>query len=210
MCLLRVMFTLYEKHILPRVIECSCGGETFTALRRKVVPQATGRVLEVGMGTGHNLAFYDPAKVEMVWGLEPADAMRKRAQKNIAASAIPVEWLGLPGEQIPLDDNSADTILLTFTLCSITDWQSALANMRRVLKPGGKLLFCEHGLAPDANVAKWQHRLNAIWGKFAGGCNINRPIPDLIRTQFDIGTLHENYTDGGLKLADYMYWGEAT
>ena len=169
--------SFYEEHILPHVINVACGDEVIMNERASLLGEAEGRVLEVGMGSGLNLRYYNPDKVDFVWGLEPSEGMRKKARKNLGRSPVSVEWLGLPGEEIPLDNNSADTIVLTFTLCTIPDWRQALTQMRRVLKPGGKLLFCEHGAAPDADVQKWQNRINPLWKKIAGGCHLNRPIP---------------------------------
>ncbi len=178
--------------------------------RRKIVPRAEGRVLEVGLGAGPNLAFYDPAKVEMVFGLEPSAGMRRKAARAVAAAPVPVELLDRPGEEIPLEDNSVDTIVLTYTLCSIVDWQAALEQMRRVLKPGGALLFCEHGLAPDESVARWQKRLNSLWGIIGGGCNLNRPIPSLIESAgFCINDLETMYLPGTPRFSGYNYWGSA-
>lgn len=200
----------YEKHCLPHVLNCACGLRPFHLQRQKVVPQARGRVLEVGMGSGLNLPFYDAANVEMIWGLEPSPAMRNKAQANLAKSTIDVRWLNLPGEEIPLDDNSVDTILLTYTLCTIPDWQKALEQMRRVLKPGGELIFCEHGIAPDASVQKWQARVNRSWGKIFGGCHLNRPIPEYLdKGGFNIDKMETMYLPG-LKIATYTYWGVAT
>lgn len=203
------MKRFYEEKILPHVINCACGMEDIMQQRRKVVPQAEGRVLEVGMGSGLNLPLYDTDKVEFVWGLEPSEGMRRKAQANIAASPVEVKWLGLPGEEIPLEDDSADTVVLTYALCTIPGWEQALQQMRRVLKPGGHLLFSEHGLAPDESVRKWQNRLNGFWGKMAGGCNINRPIDEYIRRGgFEITSLESGYL-AGPKIASYMYWGVA-
>ena len=171
---------LYDKFILPRLIGTACGTKPILKQREKVVPHCEGRVLEIGMGTGHNLDFYDPDKVDMVFGLEPAPDMVKRAKPLADKAPFDVEFIDLPGEEIPLEDNSVDTVLLTYTLCTIPGTLKAMQNMRRVLKPGGKLLFSEHGRAPDAAVEKWQNRLNGAWGKLFGGCNINRDIPTLI------------------------------
>ena len=172
----------YEDRVLPHMINLACGGRPIERQRLKVVPMAEGRVLEVGMGPGLNIPFYDAERVEMVWGLEPSEGMRRKAQENLAKAPFPVEWLGLPGEQIPLDDKSADTVLLTYTLCTIPDFEAALAQMRRVLKPGGKLIFCEHGRAPDSDVKvqRWQDRINPLWKRIAGGCNVNRPVAPMI------------------------------
>jgi ubiquinone/menaquinone biosynthesis C-methylase UbiE len=202
--------SFYEDHCLPHLINLACNIKPVRKQREKVVPLAEGRVLEVGMGPGLNIPFYDPDRVELVWGLEPAEAMRKKAAPLLAQAPFDVEWLGLPGEEIPLDDNSADTVLLTYTLCTIPDWLTALEQMRRVLKPSGKLVFCEHGLAPDAGVRKWQQRLNPLWNRFAGGCHLNRPIPDYLRQGgFAIQTMESMYIPGP-KIAAFNYWGVAT
>ena len=154
---------LYERYVLPHMIDKGCGAPPILKQREKVVPLAEGRVLEIGMGSGLNLSFYDPDKVDMVFGLEPSEGMRVKAQKKLAASPVKVEWLDLPGEQIPLDDESVDTVVLTYTLCTIPDYRAALAGMRRVLKPGGTLLFCELGEAPDESLRRWQARVNPFW-----------------------------------------------
>mgnify|MGYP002621637413 CR=1 FL=1 len=177
--------------------------------RAKVVPAAEGRVLEIGMGSGHNLKHYDSSKVEFVWGLEPSEGMRRKARKNVEQSRVEVRWLDLPGEEVPLEDNDADTVVLTFTLCSVFDWLQALQQMRRVLKPGGRLLFCEHGEAPDADVREWQERINPLWKRVAGGCNLNRKIPSCIEAGgFKIRELESDYMDGP-RFASYEYWGMA-
>lgn len=200
----------YDKYILPRFIGAACGTKPILKQRDKVVPHCEGRVLEVGMGTGHNLDFYDPAKVDMVFGLEPAPDMVKRAKPLAEKAPFPVEFIDLPGEEIPLEDNSVDTVLLTYTLCTIPDTLKAMQNMRRVLKPGGKLIFSEHGRAPDAAVEKWQNRLNGVWGKIAGGCNINRDIPTLIEAGgFNITNLDQMYVPSTPKILGYTYWGAA-
>ena len=158
----------YSDHILPHMINVACEAKPIRMQREKVVPAAEGRVLEIGMGAGPNLEFYDPAKVSHVYGLEPSAGMRRKATKALAASPVAVELIDLPGEEIPLDDDSVDTVLLTYTLCTIPGAVEALKGMRRVLKPGGKLLFCEHGAAPDESVAKWQRRLEPIWKPIGG------------------------------------------
>ena len=201
----------YENNILPHLINVACGSPPVLKQREKVVPQAQGRVLEIGMGTGLNLDYYDPAKVDMVFGLEPSAAMRKKAAAKIANRPFAIEFIDLPGEEIPLDDKSVDTVLLTYTLCTIGDTLRALEGMRRVLKPGGKLLFSEHGRAPDAAVRKWQNRLNGVWGHIAGGCNINRDIPQLIKEGgFNITHLEQMYVPSTPRVLGYTYWGEAS
>jgi len=202
--------TFYENHILPCLIGCACGTKPITKQREKIVPLSQGRVLEVGMGTGLNLEFYDPEKVDMVYGLEPSAAMLERARPAADKMSFPVEFLGLPGEEIPLEDNSVDTVLLTYTLCTIPDPLAALVQMRRVLKPGGRLLYSEHGRAPEASVRIWQNRLNGVWGKIAGGCNINRDIPDLICAGgFNLTDPHSMYVPSTPRIFGFTYWGVA-
>lgn len=201
---------LYDKYFLAPFINCACGTKPITYQRRKVVPLCEGRVLEVGMGSALNLPFYDQDKVEFIWGLEPSEAMREKARVNLAQSPMKVKLIGLPGEAIPLDDDSVDTVLLTYTLCTIPDWHGALRQMRRVLKPGGKLVFTEHGRAPDAGVRKWQDRINPLWNKLAGGCNLNRQIPELLQDAgFSIENMEQMYLPSTPRLFGYNYWGVA-
>lgn len=202
--------SFYEERILPHIIDRACSMGQVMKLRSQLVPLAKGRVLEVGMGSGINLEFYNPETVEMVYGLEPSEGMRRKALPNLKRSPIHVEWLSLPGEQIPLDDNSVDTILLTFTLCTIPDWNAALLQMKRVLKPGGELLFLEHGEAPHENTRKWQHRITPGWKKLSGGCHLNRHIADLIRhAGFELKELENLYIPNAPKIAGYIYKGIA-
>ena len=200
----------YEDHILPHVINKVCSAGQIMKLRSQIVPLASGTVLEVGMGSAINLGFYDPDKVDLIYGLEPSAGMRRKAQDNLSKSPIHVKWLDLPGEQIPLADESVDTVLLTFTLCTIPDWHTALLQMKRVLRPDGRLLFLEHGESPDQNVCKWQHRITPGWKKFAGGCHLNRQIADLLeQTGFHIDTLNNTYVPGTPRIAGYIFKGVA-
>ena len=145
----------------------------------------------------------------MIWGLEPSEGMRVKARPLIEASDIDVELIDLPGEEIPLDTNSVDTVLVTYALCTIPDVVTALDGMRRVLKPGGRLLFCEHGKAPDEDVLRWQNRINPTWRKFSGGCNVNRDIPVLLEAGgFKVETDERMYIPG-LRVLCYNYWGAA-
>jgi SAM-dependent methyltransferase len=170
----------YARHVAPRMVSWVCGLGIYDGPRRTLVSEARGRVLEIGMGSGHNLRFYDPAKVEMLWGLEPDATMRRLAAPRIAAAPVAVRLLDLPGEEIPLEDDAVDTVLSTLTMCTIPDLARALAQVRRVLKPGGALLFLEHGEDPEEPVRRWQRRLEPAWKRFAGGCHLTRPIPRLI------------------------------
>lgn len=200
----------YDNKILPVIIDKACSMATIMKFREKVVPLAKGVVLEVGMGSGINLALYNPDNIDFVWGLEPSIGMRKKAQRNLDKSPVDVKWLDLPGEEIPLEDNSVDTVLLTYTLCTIPDWRRALEQMHRVLKPTGKLLFCEHGLAESHAVQNWQNKITPAWKKLAGGCHLNRPIAESIAScGFTISKLETGYADSVPKIAGYMYYGEA-
>jgi ubiquinone/menaquinone biosynthesis C-methylase UbiE len=201
----------YDRHILPRLLESAMSTKPISYQRRKVVPRAEGRVLEVGFGAGHNLPYYDAGKVKSIWALEPAAEMRARAGARAAASPIPLEFLGLPGEQIPLDSEAADTIVITYTMCSIPDVMKALGEMRRVLKPSGRMLFCEHGEAPDAGVLRWQNRLTPVWRRIGGGCHLNRPIPKLIREAgFTVQDMETMYLPSTPRFAGFNYWGSAS
>lgn len=202
--------SFYDDKILPHIIHLACGTPEILKQREKIVPQAEGRILEVGMGSGINIAYYDTQKVEKVWGLEPSRGMRDKAKSRVKAAPFDLEWLDLPGEEIPLDNNSVDTIVLTYTLCTIPDWLSAMKQMRRVLKPGGKLLFSEHGKAPDAAIRKWQNRINPFWKTIAGGCHLNRDIPELL-TQggFSIKQIEAQYMNKSPRIVSFTYWGYA-
>lgn len=202
--------SFYEQHFLPHIIDSICGLDMFRQQRALIVPQAKGRVLEIGMGTGLNLPFYDSDKVDFIWGLEPSSGMRHKAHKRLNQTHFDVHWLHLPGEQIPLEDKSVDTVLLTYTLCTIPDWQKALQEMRRVLKPDGELLFCEHGIAPDQRIRSWQEKLNPLWGRAFGGCHLNRPIPQYLQEGgFKIQSIESKYIASFLKIASFNYWGIA-
>ncbi|HAD08066.1 MAG TPA: SAM-dependent methyltransferase [Porticoccaceae bacterium] len=202
---------LYDKYFLAPFINCACGTKPILYQRKKVAPLCEGRVLEVGMGSALNLPYYDRNKVEFIWGLEPSEAMREKSRPNIESSGLDVKLIDLPGEEIPLEDDSVDSILLTYTLCTIPDWSTALQQMRRVLKPGGKLVFTEHGEAPDEGVLNWQNRINPLWKKLAGGCNLNRKIPQLLTDSgFAIDELDAMYLPSTPKLFAYNYWGVAS
>ena len=197
----------YAKYILPRAAHFLCSHKVITQQRQKVVPQANGRVLEIGIGSGLNLPFYDPQKVRHVWGLDPNEDIWNLAGRR--DFPFVVEYLQASAERIPLDDGSADSIVVTYSLCSVPETIEALRDMRRVLKPGGALIFCEHGAAPEQNVRRWQDRLTPIWQKAAGGCRLNLQVPALIEQGgFKIRALDTMYIQG-LKFASFHYWGSA-
>lgn len=200
---------LYSRYVLPKVVHFTCGLNPSMRQREKVVPRARGRVLEVGIGSGLNLPFYDPAKVTKVWGLDPSPEMTRMAERIARAVRFDVEFISLPGDEIPLADESVDTVLVTYTLCTIPETILALRQMRRVLRSDGELIFCEHGAAPDANVRRWQNRLTPLWRRLGGGCHLNRPIPALIEAGgFRITSLDTMYIPGW-RPASFNYWGTA-
>ncbi len=188
---------LYERYLLPHLIDYTCGMGEVMKTRAQVVPLASGRVLEIGIGSGLNLSFYDPAKVSEIVGVDPAAQMQALARRRAAQIRIPVQTIALELGQIQAADASFDSIVCTFTLCTIPDAAAALLEMRRVLKPGGKLLFSEHGKAPDLPVLRWQNRLTPLWKPLAGGCHLNRDIPALITAAgFTIRQLDASYLQG--------------
>lgn len=199
---------IYERVVLPRFFDWALKGEGFAKMRSRLVPLAEGDVLEVGMGPGHNLAFYSD-RVRSVSAIEPLDKLREMAAERAAALARNVEFVARYAEEIPAEAHTFDSAVVTWTLCSVSDADRALTEIRRVLKPSGKLIFAEHGLAPDANVQRWQNRLNPMWRKIGGGCNLNRPMTRLIENAgFRIRDLNEGYVPGP-RFAAYMYRGFA-
>jgi ubiquinone/menaquinone biosynthesis C-methylase UbiE len=200
---------LYSRYILPTVTHLACSSKPNMKQREKVVPLAEGDVLEIGFGSGLNLPYYDRAKVQKVWGLEPSEGMRRLAMKKLQESELELEMIDVSAEDIPLEANSIDTVVITYTLCSIPDAERALKGARRVLRPGGRLLFCEHGLAPEEPVRRWQHRINPAWRRFSGGCNINRDVPGLLEASGFRVVVDERMYIPGVKLLSYNYWGSA-
>jgi ubiquinone/menaquinone biosynthesis C-methylase UbiE len=200
----------YDKYLLPKLVHMTCGQNPSMRQRQKVVPIAEGKVLEIGIGSGLNIPYYNPEKVEHLWGLDPSAEMWSIAQKNARQHHIDAEFIQSGAESIPLDNNSVDYVLMTFTMCTIPDVHTALDEIKRVLKPTGKLIFCEHGRAPDSSVEPWQNRLNPIWKTFAGGCNLNRPIPELLEQSGFKSTDMKTMYLPGWKPASFNYWGTAT
>ena len=199
----------YERYVLPKLIDVACSAGNVMKARSKIVPQALGEVLEVGIGSGLNLPFYDAKRVSSIVGIDPAAQMQTLARKRASDISIPVEVIAVDVQGIHADTDRFDTIVMTFTLCSIDDPVSALQEMARVLKPDGRLLFCEHGLAPDLSVERWQHRLTPFWKPIAGGCHLDRDIPALIRASgFAINELSEAYLPGPRPMS-YVYSGVA-
>lgn len=201
---------LYDRYVLPKLIDTACGMGDVMARRARLVPQAQGEVLEIGIGTGLNLRYYDPAKVTRLIGVDPAAQMQTLAQQRSAYLEFPIEMVAVDVQGIHADDGRFDTIVMTFTLCSIGDPLPALREMRRVLRDNGRLLFCEHGLAPEPGVQRWQHRLTPWWKPLAGGCHLDRDIPALIREAgFSIEQLETGYIKGPRPMT-FLYEGFAT
>ncbi len=198
----------YERHVLPYVIHFACGTTPIRKQRLKVIPQAHGRVMEVGLGTGLNLPFYDKRRVRSIVGVDPSLRMHRLALRQIQACGIDVELVGLSAEKLPLADASFDTVVSTYSLCTIPDPLAALVEMRRVLAPGGKLLFSEHGRSPDDHILRWQTRIQPYWAKFAGGCMLDRDIPALLVAAGFKPEVQSRYIPGP-KILSFHYWGEA-
>jgi len=203
------MSNLYDKYLLPKITNALCAAGPNMKQRGKIIPLASGRVLEIGAGSGLNFEFYDTYKVDRLFALDPSEEMLSMAQKQSRKKRIDVEYLLGGAEEIPVDSNSVDSIVITYTLCTIPDVQSSFMEMRRVLRPGGRLIFCEHGIAPDKSVQKWQNMLNPLWKRLGGGCHLNRNIPALIKNgAFEIVKLDTMYIPG-FKPASFNYWGVA-
>ena len=199
---------LYDRWILPPLLDLVMRNKEVTRYRVRVVPQARGIVIEVGIGSGLNLRFYGP-QVQRLYALDPSAELLCMARRKASVTPLSVQFFACSGESIPIDDHSVDTVLTTFTLCTIPDPLGALREMRRVLKPGGRLLFAEHGLAPDPSVRRWQHRCNPLWNRIAGGCNLDRKIEELIGAAgFHILELTTEYAKGPRPLS-YIYAGSA-
>ena len=200
----------YARRILPHIINVAMKNKEATRLRAAWVPEACGRVLEIGIGSGLNLPFYS-SKVECVYGVEPSAELQKMAEERAKRANTKVEFLSQSAEDaIALADQSIDTVVMTWTLCSISDPVRALAQMKRVLRPDGRMLFIEHGKSPDVGVAHWQDRLTPAWKKIGGGCHLNRKIDDLLRTAgFAIQGLKTCYLPGPRPMT-YTYQGFAS
>ena len=199
----------YDQYILPHLIHFVCKTDFAGEKRERVVPMARGEVLEVGIGSGLNLPYYDPGKVQRVVGIDPSGALWRLQTTQAGKPAFPVEYIEASAEAIPMEDQSVDTVLTTFTLCSIPNLPKALEEIHRVLKSTGQFIFFEHGKAPDRRVQYWQDNINPVWKRLSGGCNLNRDIPSLLQASgFSFETIEEKY-DAGWKPASYHYWGIA-
>jgi SAM-dependent methyltransferase len=198
----------YENQILPRIIDLALGSKEIGKLRRRALEGLSGSVVEIGFGSGTNVPYY-PDAVERVYAVDPAVVGRKLAAKRLSASRVPVEFIGLDGARLPLDDASVDNALSTWTLCTIPDVDAALRELRRVLRPGGRLIFLEHGLSDDADVARRQRRFNPIQRRVAGGCTLDRDPAALITAAGFAIERVDTFVISGPKIMSYMYAGTA-
>ncbi|MEO1552354.1 MAG: class I SAM-dependent methyltransferase [Pseudomonadota bacterium] len=206
------MFGLWERYVVPPLISCACSSKPIMKQRAKIVPEADGVVLEVGCGSGTNFDLYDPAKVKHLHAIEPAEGMiqRARAAWDETERDTPCDIHLCGAEAVPLEDKSVDTAVVTFVLCTIPDWQSSLQELRRVLKPGGRVLYSEHGLAPDEGVAKWQRRVEPVWKRMAGGCHLTRDTKQMLEAEgFTIEQHDTMYLPNTPKIAGFAAWGSA-
>ncbi|MBI3042938.1 MAG: class I SAM-dependent methyltransferase [Betaproteobacteria bacterium] len=200
--------SFYQRWVLPWLIDLSMRNKEARRYRERTIPLAKGRVLEIGIGSGLNLPFYGK-QVEQLVAVDPSAELLRMAEKRARKTAIPIEFIPHTGEELPLTDASVDTAVFTFTLCTIPDPLMALREARRVLKPSGELLFAEHGLAPDARVRAWQRRLNPLWSRIGGGCNLDRKIDELIAAAgFRFAALETEYAKGPRPMS-YVYVGRA-
>lgn len=200
----------YARHVGPRLVRCLCAMEDVSREREKIVPQARGVVLEIGIGPGLNLSFYDPGKVERVIGVDPHAGFLDLGRERQARSPVPLQIVQAPAEDLPLAPVTIDTAVVTYTLCSVADPDRALAEIRRALKPEGRVLFLEHGLSPDPGVARWQNRLNPVWRPLAVGCNLNRPVRALLhRAGFSILEAEDYYLPRAPRAVGFLCRGVA-
>ena len=199
----------YEEQVVPRMINAACAAKTNEPLRRRACAGLAGEVVEIGFGSGLNVPFY-PAAVTRVAAVEPADVSWKLAGQRLATAPVPVQRSGLDGQSLPFPDDSYDSALSTWTLCTIPDVEAALREVRRVLRPGGILRFLEHGLAPDERVRRWQRRLEPVQKRFFAGCHFTRPIVDLlVSAGFTINAVDVFYQRGAPKFAGADSLGSA-
>jgi len=198
----------YERNLLPHLVNLACGTPPIRKQRMKIIPRATGRVLEVGIGSGLNIPFYDLSRIKTLTGIDTMLNIPQLALKRIESAGIDIRLVCLSAEKLPIADASFDTVVSTYTLCTLQNPLIALNEIRRVLAPGGRLLFSEHGRAPERDVEKWQTRLQPYWSRIAGGCMLDRDIPSLLRQAGFYPDVQSQYLFGP-KILSYHYWGEA-
>ena len=201
----------WDEVVVPRIVKCGCASEKMHEMRQQVIPLACGKVFELGCGAGANQSLYDPLRVSSFTSIEPSAKLREFAKAAAAEKGWAAEILPGFGEQLPFADASFDTVVSTFTLCSVSDHAKALSELRRILKPGGQLLYAEHGQAPDADVARTQRRIEPVWKRLFGNCHLTRPVTSAIASAgFAAQPIARQYGDTALRFAGWMEWGTAT
>jgi len=206
------MFGLWDRYVVPPLISCACSSKPIMRQREKTVPLAEGVVLEIGCGSGTNFKLYDPRRVKHLHAVEPAPGMVRRALNRKAELSPPIscEIHSCGAEALPLEQNSVDTAVITFVLCTIPDWRATLSEIRRVLKPDGQLLFSEHGLAPDPEIVRWQKRLEPMWKRLAGGCHLTRDTGQMLTEEgFEMRDCQTMYLPSTPRFAGFVSWGQA-
>jgi SAM-dependent methyltransferase len=199
----------WERRIVPFLVEKACRSPEILEERRRWIPRAHGDVLEIGVGSGLNLGFYDPARVTRVIGIDRSTALLERARSRATSAPVPVELVPAPAERLPFADRSFDSAVVTYTLCSVGDPARALAEIRRVLRPGAELIFVEHGLAPDPGPRRWQRRLTPAWSRIGGGCHLDRDIAGLLQTAGLHSTDLDMHYSAGPRWLSFTYEGTA-
>ena len=200
----------YEAKILPSLINCCCATKPINYQRQKIIPQASGHILEIGIGSGLNFNYYNKANVSEVFAVEPDGVLLKKAKQNAELNNIDLNIQQLKAEELPFDNNSFDTVISTYTMCSIPGLGSAMSEINRVMKPNAKFLFSEHGKSPDSDILKWQKRMNGIQKRIAGGCHLDVDIPnEITKANFKIDKIDSMYVPGP-KFLSYHYWGAAS
>lgn len=201
--------SLWSDHVLPVLVEKACRSRAILDERRRWIPRARGDVLELGVGSGLNLAFYDPSRVSRVVGIDPSAQLLAKARPRAAEAQVPVELVLGAAEALPFPDRAFDSAVVTYSLCSVADPGRALAEVRRVLRPGGELVFVEHGLSPEARTQRWQHRITPLWRRVGGGCHLDRDIAQLVRDAgYRVDELDTGYSEGA-RWMSFIYRGIA-
>ena len=201
---------LWSRFIQPRLISFACGTKPFMIQRTKIVPLAKGNVLEIGIGSGLNIPLYNKDRVKKIIGVDPSTEMQSLAKERINESSVDIKLISADAAQIPLEDQSIDTIVCTYTLCTVPNPEGVLKEMKRILRPGGKFLFSEHGHAPDEHVVKFQHRIEPVWKFLADGCHLTRSIPELLSENgMKLDKMETMYLPSTPRFVGFNYWGSA-
>ena len=201
---------LWSRFIQPRLISLACGTKPFMIQRTKIVPLAKGNVLEIGIGSGLNIPLYNKDRVKKIIGVDPSTEMQSLAKERINESPVDIKLISADAAQIPLEDQSIDTIVCTYTLCTVPNPEGVLKEMIRLLRPGGRFLFSEHGHAPDEHVVKFQHRIEPVWKFLADGCHLTRSMPELLSENgMKLDKMETTYLPSTPRFVGFNYWGSA-